>query len=72
MPTTRLFIEIPPAPCDYDCPLWDVCDYFELACEQFALYVDLGRRQQPPKQTEPIPATREIYDDIFIEKKSKK
>lgn len=69
MPTTRLFVDIPPAPCDYDCPLWDICGYFELACEQFSRYVYAGYPQKPPKQTEPLPATREIYDRIYKGKK---
>jgi|19_taG_2_1085344.scaffolds.fasta_scaffold09057_4 hypothetical protein len=73
MPITRLIDEVPPAPCDHPCLLYDVCDYFELACDEFEQYVETGYRESrftrhsPPKEIHPIPATREIYNRLFNE-----
>jgi hypothetical protein len=65
VPTTRLFIEIPPSPCEKPCPLWEVCGNFYLACDAFGKYVYTGKEQEPPKENNPVPANREIYERIY-------
>jgi hypothetical protein len=70
MPATRVFIprdDAPTAPCEKGCRLWDVCDYFELACMEFLRFVNHGANFAPPKMNGELKATREIYREVFQE-----